>query len=198
MTRAGSVTVLACVLAVAVRGQGAIEISLKHDSRPETQTKEQLQRLLTTYDLSRYIFTRSLIIDEREIPHSHPVLTLHARHLKDDDLLLSTFVHEQLHWFVAQKDKEQAAAIQELRVAFPNAPAGFPEGAADQESSYLHLLVCYLEQRAVIELLGELRARQIMTFWAGDHYRWVYRMVLERGDDIGRVMAKHALLPGSR
>ena len=29
---------------------------------------------------------------------SHPVLTLHTRHRRDDDLLLSTFLHEQLHW----------------------------------------------------------------------------------------------------
>src|SRR5262249_41281436 len=66
---------------------------------PEAQTKEQLLRLLKTYDVSRWIFTKSIVIDERAIPHSHPVLTLHARHLQDDELLLSTFVHEQFHWF---------------------------------------------------------------------------------------------------
>ena len=93
------------LLGVTSYAQDRIEISLKHSSRVEIQTKEQLQRLLQTYDLSRWIFTRSILIDEQAIPHSHPVLTLHTRHLKDDELLLSSFVHEQLHWFLVQRDK---------------------------------------------------------------------------------------------
>jgi hypothetical protein len=40
-----------------------------------------LERLLKQYDLSKWIFTRKVIIDQGEIPHSHPVLTLHTRHL---------------------------------------------------------------------------------------------------------------------
>jgi hypothetical protein len=32
----------------------------------------------------------------------------------DDELLLSTFVHEELHWFVADR-KQSDAAIKELR-----------------------------------------------------------------------------------
>jgi hypothetical protein len=119
--------------------QDKIDISLKSGSQAEIQTREQLQRLLTTYDLSKWIFTKSILIDEKSIPHSHPVLTLHTRHLKDDDLLLSTFVHEQLHWFLVQKDKETKEAIKELRMLFPNVPVGFPVGSEDEESTYLHL-----------------------------------------------------------
>lgn len=63
-------------------------------------TKVQLERLLDSYDLSPWLYTRSVAIDADAIPHSHPVLTLHTRHLDDDRLLLSTFVHEQLHWFL--------------------------------------------------------------------------------------------------
>src|SRR5262245_43386378 len=86
--------------------QEKIEISLKRGSQGEAQTKAQLERLLKFYDLSKWIFTRSVVIDEKSIPHSHPILTLHTRHLKDDELLLSTFVHEQIHWFLAQKNEE--------------------------------------------------------------------------------------------
>src|SRR5262249_19233398 len=171
-----------------------LEIALKQGSVPEAQTKEQLLRLLKTYDVSRWIFTKSIVIDERAIPHSHPVLTLHARHLQDDELLLSTFVHEQFHWFLVQNEKERDEAIKELRAVFPTVPARGPEGVQDENSTYLHLLDCYLEYRAVQQLLGELKTRQVMEFWATDHYTWVYRTVLERPGDIAAIMTKHKLL----
>src|SRR5262245_17455091 len=186
------------LLSITSYAQDKLDISLKSGSQSEIQTKEQLQRLVKTYDLSKWIFTKAILIDEKSVPHSHPVLTLHTRHLKDDDLLLSTFVHEQLHWFLVQKDKETNEAIKELRVVFPKVPVGFPEGSEDEESTYLHLLVNYLEYRADRELLGELRAKQVMDFWATDHYKWVYKTVLERTRDIGNIAFKHKLIPANR
>jgi hypothetical protein len=90
----------------------AVEIKLTQGSQQETATRDQLQRLLKNYDVSRWIFTTSIIVDEMAIPHSHPVLTLSTRHLRDDELLLSTFVHEQLHWFLAQRVKQTEDAIE--------------------------------------------------------------------------------------
>ena len=136
-------------------------------------------------------------IDEKSIPHSHPILTLHTRHFHDDELLLSTFVHEQLHWFLVQRGKETEEAIKELHGLFPMAPTRPPEGASDEYSTYLHLLVCYLEYRADQQLLGELKARQVMDFWASDHYTWVYKMVLERPREIGNITSKYKLIPRS-
>ena len=139
-----------------------IRISLKHnDDAGEVQTRSQLQKLLAQYDLSRFIFTKEIIIDRDSIPHSHPVLTLHTRHRKDDELFLSTFVHEQIHWFFTQHQEQTEQAVKELRTIFPKVPVGFPEGADSEDSTYLHLLVNTLEYRADKELLGELRARQI-------------------------------------
>ncbi|HJZ71031.1 MAG TPA: hypothetical protein VKE51_04780 [Vicinamibacterales bacterium] len=194
MRRCLSAALLASWLAAPVSAQPALEIALKQGSPREAQTREQLQRLVKTYDVSRWIFTKSIVVDERAIPHSHPVLTLHARHLLDDDLLLSTLVHEQFHWFLVEKESETKEAIAELRPLFATVPVSQPEGAQDEHSTYLHLLDCYLEYRAVQQLLGELKARQVMEFWATDHYTWVYRTVLDRSRDIGAVMAKHKLL----
>ena len=182
----------------ALYAQEKISISLAHGSKAEQQTKEQLQRLLTAYDLSKWVFTKSIIIDEKSIPHSHPILTLHTRHLKDDELLLSSFVHEQLHWFITQRDKDSEAAMKELRVLFPKIPVGFPEGSNDESGNYEHLLVVYLEYRADRELLGELKARQVMDFWAVDHYTWIYKTVLERTRDIGNIAFKYKLIPANR
>ncbi|HEX8746957.1 MAG TPA: hypothetical protein VF717_07135 [Pyrinomonadaceae bacterium] len=173
--------------------QNELKITLRNNAADEAQTRTQLQRLLGQYDLSKYIFTREIVIDRQAIPHSHPVLTLSARHLRDDELLLATFVHEQFHWFLSQREEQTEKAKQELKTIFPKVPVGFPEGAKDENSTYVHLLVNVLEYGAIIELLGELKARQVMEFWATDHYRWIYRQVLAEGRKIREVMIKQKL-----
>jgi hypothetical protein len=188
----------AVCMSSALHAQANLEIALKHGSKVEQQTRDQLQRLLKAYDLAKWTFTKSILLDEESIPHSHPVLTLSARHVKDDELLLSTFVHEQAHWFLTQNSKATEDAKQELRSMFPKVPIKPPEGASDEESTYLHLIVIYLEYRADRELLGELKARQVMEFWAIDHYTWIYKTVLERPRDIGNVAFKHKLVPPVR
>jgi len=197
MKRIITTTLIALFLSNASSAQSSVEIALKQGSKEEEQTKAQLQRLLKTYDLTKWIFTRAILIEEKSIPHSHPVLTLSTRHLRDDELLLSTFVHEQSHWFLTQNHKNTEEAKKELRVLFPKVPVSFPEGASDEESTYLHLIVIYLEYRADRELLGELKARQVMDFWSTDHYTWIYKTVLERARDIGNIAFKHKLIPAA-
>jgi|SRR5262245_15822502 len=175
--------------------QASLDITLKHGTPAEARTREQLERLLATYNVSPWIYTKTIVIDEQAIPFSHPVLTIHTRHLRDDELLLSTFVHEELHWFLAARQEATDQAIGDLRKLFPTVPAGGTAGARDEYSTYLHLLDCYLEQQADVELLGELKTKQVMDFWATDHYTWVYQTVISRSQDIGRIMRDRGLIP---
>ena len=96
-------------------------------------------------------------------------------------------------WFLEQRHKDTEAAIADLRHIYPKVPVGFPEGSENEESTYLHILVVFLEYRADIRLLGELRAREVMEFWSNDHYTWVYRTVLADRRDIARIIAAHNL-----
>jgi len=48
---------------------------------------------------------------------------------------------------------------------YPDVPIGGQDGASDEESSYLHIIVCYGEYEKMKELVGANRARQIMEFW---------------------------------
>lgn len=184
--------------AAPVVSQTKIEITLKNNTPAEIQTKAQLERLIKSYDLTAWTFTTKVQIDEKAIPHSHPVLTLHTRHSKDDDLLLATYVHEQIHWHMSAKHKDSAEAFKELEAMFPNAPEKFPEGAGGKQSTYVHIFVCYLEMRAMRELVGELRTKQVMDYWATDHYTWIYKTVVERPRDIGGILFKHKLLPSAK
>jgi hypothetical protein len=183
--------------AVASLGQEPLKITVANSTPDELKVKAQLERLLKSYDVAKWIATKSIVIDEKTaVPHSHPVLTLSTRHIKDDELLLSTFVHENMHWFVIREDGKIEAAIKEFRTMFPKVPVAGLEGANGEDSTYNHIAVCYLEYRAMRELLGELKAKQVMEFWATDHYTWIYKTVLERPRDIGQVLFKYNLVPG--
>jgi hypothetical protein len=103
-----------------------INIELKNGTDVERETKAQLEKLLKSYDLKKYTFTYDVLIDEQATPHSHPVLTLHARYrtlVNSDDLLLSTYVHEQLHWYLAAHNADTSAAEAELRKSIPRFPS---------------------------------------------------------------------------
>jgi hypothetical protein len=171
----------------------SVDIQLAHNTPAEQQTEAALKRLLQQYDTSKYTFTHKVIIDEESIPHSHPVLTLHTRHLGHDDEMLSTYVHEQLHWYLDSKQKQTAAAEAELKKMYPKVPVGYPDGAQDEESDYLHLIDCYLEWQADRQLLGDARALAVMQHWAGDHYRWVYKAVLADANKIKAVVQHNNL-----
>lgn len=163
---------------VRAQGEGDIRIRLEHGSDPERLMARELRALLDTYDLAPWILTREILIDERAIPHSHPVLTIHTRHIGDEPMLLSTFLHEQLHWLEAGERMEAwRAAMRDLREIFPVVPGSEEGGARDEESTYRHLLVCDLEYQALASLLGPEEARE--TLARITHYEWIYERVLE-------------------
>ncbi len=157
----------------------------------EQRSCDQLERLLTAYDLSPWTFTTSIRMADFAVPHSHPVLTLNTRHLHDDLQALSTFLHEQIHWFEEANPARVAAAVAEFRHLYPNAPASMPEGAADLDSTYLHLVVCPLEFAALTRLLGLAEAREVIG--AKPYYTWLYERTLADWDLIHDVLTRHAL-----
>ena len=176
---------------------GTLEIRLASGTALEQRGREQLERLLATHDLSRWLFTRTVQIQSRVIPHSHPVLTLNTQYLDNDAAQLATFLHEQLHWFLVQNQAKLASAVTALERLYPKVPEAIPEGANGRRSTYLHLLVCLLEFDAVRDVLGETTARA--TLGAFGYYTWVYREVLERPEAIRQILRTQGLdVPDAR
>lgn len=137
----------------------------------------QLRALLRTHDLEPWIMTRRVLIDEEQIPHSHPVLTIHTRHIGDELGLLSTFVHEQLHWLEEEPWVDDfRAAMKEFEAMFPDVPSSSEGGARDSDSTYRHLLVCDMEYQALSALVGDIAARETLSKMT--HYKWIYEKVL--------------------
>ena len=169
----------------------AIDIQTAHGTSAETQTKMLLQSLIRKYDLAKYTFTDKVIIEQGAMNHSFPVITLNVRFRDLPDNLLSSYVHEQIHWYLRDHNDARVAAIDELEQKYPNAPTQYPEGGGSKESTYGHLITCYLEMRADRQLIGEKRTKRVIeqTPW----YSWVWKTVVNDEPTIAAVVKEQHL-----
>ncbi len=183
--------IVALALTEHVLAADPLSIQLARPTPREMQTAQTLKQVLSSYDLKKYTFAREVVIEERAMNHAFPVLTLNARFADSPDELLSSFVHEQLHWYLREHDTQQKAAIAELRQMYPNAPVGLPEGADTAYSTYGHLVDCYLEIQADRELIGPKRTDDVIKNkpW----YTWIYKTILRDEDKIRGVVQEHNL-----
>jgi hypothetical protein len=169
----------------------AIDIQTSHHSARELQEKVELEQLLKKYDVSKYTFTRAVVIEERAMNHAFPTLTLNVHFLGSDDELLSSFLHEQLHWYLAQHRLAMEDAVPRLKQMYPRAPVGPPEGADTEYSTYGHLVDCYLEIQADRELMGRERTDRVIKNkpW----YTWIYKTILQDEDKIAALVKAERL-----
>lgn len=182
----------------------AVSIELANNSPNEQKAKEQLERLLKEYDMTRWIFTKRIRIEQRVQPHSHPVLTLNTRSIDNDRRALTNFVHEQIHWFLAGRPRETNDAIRDVKRLYPDAPDNPTKGGArNKDSTWLHLVVCQLEFESARVLFGEEQAMVLMKHIIDESqtlnlgYFWIYQKVLDDQQRLSAVIRTHKLaLPG--
>lgn len=158
-------------------------------------TRQNLEHLVQIYDLRPILFTKKIFIESRVIPHSHPNLTLNTRYAEYPKKLLSVFVHEQLHWWAGLKKNDMDKAILEMKKVFPVLPK---EGLAkDPESTYLHLVICFLEYKAMIHYLEKKEANKILKdFIQVDKiYPWIYTQVYLKYKTLDPIINKYNLSP---
>lgn len=169
----------------------AIDIQLATGSAAEQQTRQALQALLRKYDLQKYTFTRQVVIEQGAMNHSFPVLTLNVRFRDVPDNLLSSYVHEQIHWYLRNHNSQRLAAIRDLEEKYPDAPTAYPAGGGSKESTYGHLVTCYLEMQADRELIGPQRTKRVIaqTPW----YSWIWKTVVQDEPTIAAVVQAHDL-----
>jgi len=178
-------------LAIPAFAREGVSVRTAHHGPREEQTAERLKKLIGTYDLSKYTFTREVVIDRGAMNHAFPELTLNARWADAPDDLLSSYIHEQLHWYLRDHDAQQKSAIDELRRMYPNAPVGLPEGAESAYSTYGHLVDCYLEIEADRQLLGPERTTTVVR--NKGHYTWIYDTIFRDESKIAAVVDEHQL-----
>ena len=179
-----------------------LTILVKSGSDRELRTAQQLLGLARTYDLSKWHFTRKVLIQENVPAHSHPLLTLHAGAGAgwraggvETDLqlarLLSVYVHEQIHrslhdWPERWERTQQAMA--ELEELFPDPPIG---RGGSKVSTYEHLIVFYLQKDAMKELVGDDMARRVWESFS--FLAWVRQTISTERTKIQAVIEKFDL-----
>ena len=104
-----------------------VEIDLETAQRDAEAARDLLRGLRERYDLSDWEYTHTVRIAPLEVPHSHPVLTLNAMDVRDEDAFLSTYLHEQIHWGLDLHREDETArhrAIAHHLSRRPSQPAG--------------------------------------------------------------------------
>jgi len=152
-------------------------ITTKNRTSSEILVKERLELLLKEHDISSYIFTDEVVVEDKVIPHSHPVLTLNSFPYNDQQMHLTDLIHEQLHWFLEEKQEAVDGAVKKLKTKYPDVPVGHPFGCRDETSTYEHLLLCRLCHLAAINVLGKKEADTILHYLQNHHYIWVYKTI---------------------
>ena len=144
-------------------GEGfRIDVDLDHARREAERVGGMLQALRRRHDLSRFEYTRVVRVVPGGDTFSHPILTLGNRFAANEDALLSTYLHEQMHWYLwylGTPERDPVAPFfDELVRRYPEAPTELPDGARNYESTYLHLVINWLEVAATAEFIEIGRA----------------------------------------
>lgn len=172
-----------------------LSIRTRAQTPTELEAQRTLERLVARYQLEPWCLTWEVLIFEAARPQSHPVLRLSARRLDgsvaDELWLMACFIHEQIHWVTQGNRAATEAAIDELRLLFPEVPIGGRDGGRDAWSTYLHLIVCLLEYRAMVELVGEAQAQATLRSYSG--YQWIYEQVFADKGTISGIAEKYGL-----
>ncbi len=182
-----------------------ILIDIEPAAREAARLHELLLALRRRHDLARFEFTSRVRIvptaatctNYPDDPAADPVITLGTRFAETPDVLLSTYLHEQMHCYLWRLGGRPpgviALVMDELVRRYPKAPVTLPEGARSYEETYEHLIVCWLELAATGELIGGARAAAIAdTQWG---YRWIYRTVIADFEPLGALCRQFGLYP---
>ena len=164
--------------------------------RAAERVRDMLLDLRRRHDLARFEYTKAVRIAPTEIPHSHPKLTLNT-FVSDERSLLATYLHEQMHWYLTWYSQARAAQWHELfrhlHERYPKVADSNAGGAQDEFSTYLHLIVNWLEIEAASQFVA--RERIVALAAARPFYRWPYRTVIADWEPLGALYAVQGLLP---
>jgi hypothetical protein len=173
-----------------------ITLDFSRVRRGAEHVRDMLLDARRRFDLSPLEYSKEVRIAPTEIPHSHPRITLNTW-IRDDLSLLAMYLHEQMHWYVTWYSHAHAPQWRQLfshlRERYPVAPVGGTDGANDEFSTYLHLLVNWLEIEAVSRFVQ--RDRVVEYVRQMPFYRWIYQTVIDDCQSLDALYRDRGLFP---
>ena len=171
-----------------------LEIEEINPNKWTSITKQNLLHLTQVYDLTPFFFTKKIHIQSQIIPSSHPVLLLNTKYAESPDKILAIFLHEQFHWWILKNQIRTNLAIIDLKEIYPKAPQTQSSG---KDSTYIHLIVCYLEYASLKLFIGEIMAQNVINDFIKKEklYPWIFSEVLKNELKIKTIIFNQKLNP---
>jgi len=162
---------------------------------PNTRlTASLISEVIELYSINSFLFTETVTIVENGTCFSHPNLTLTTQFNEDIELLMANFLHEQFHWYVAKQASRLRAIVSQLRLQFPELTYLSPPFVArTPDLTYIHIVVCFLEQYILRQLLGAKSAEKIRD--KVKMYLAVYQTIEDNYESIEALLTTHEMLP---
>jgi hypothetical protein len=171
-----------------------LEITELDPNKWSAMTKQNLIHLVQIYEISPFIFTKKVNIQTGAKSDSHLVLTLSTKHAENPKKILADFLHEQFHWMLKTNLKKTKRAAEELKHVYPLA---LLTQSVTNDLIYHHLIIYYLEFRALQLFLGTNEAKVIVKEYMKLDMMLpsVYFFVVQNDQIIRKIIRKNGLLP---
>ncbi len=158
-------------------------------------TRQNLDHLVKIFPLAPMFFTTDIHIQPQSVPTSHPILTLNTRYAENPNLLLASFLHYELHWWLERKSKEFQLAQADLKSLFFPLPA--VAISKSEKDTFQHLIICFLEYEALIHYLNLKEANKILKdlIYKEKIHPWIYKQAYKNYEEIKFIVKKYELMP---
>jgi hypothetical protein len=171
------------------RPAAGVDIRMVHGSDQEKAGAEALSAVLAEHEVSRWLFTDLVRVDDSiRGGFSHPLTIMPRILVSRPTSALTTFLHEQLHWSAEGPGIDPATT--EVRSRWPD-PPGPPGGGHDAESTWMHLSLCALEFFSLSEIIGTAAAEAELR--QQKYYGWIYEQILADPDWFAGFLDRHDL-----
>jgi hypothetical protein len=156
--------------------------------------KQNLLQLSQVYDIAPFIFTKTIHIESKVIPRSHPVLTLNTRFAESPKKLLAVFLNQEFQWWLKLNEARTLLGIQELKKIAPKAPI---TEALGKDSTYLKMLAAQLEVMALELYLGAEEKKKLLSekISIDKQDPWIYKFVQSNEEILKKILQTQKLLP---
>jgi hypothetical protein len=186
---------VACANSKKVETALSLDIEERHQSPATQETRLEILHLARKYDLSSFLYTKKIIIDPTvEKTKWKPEIILNTKYKDHPHRLMGQLLHEELHWWMRDHKQNVQVAIPELKKTFPGIPK--MRGAKDPDSTTRHLLICWMEFRALAKYFGEEDAADVLKHNVKEkHFPWIYSTVLKDHRKIEKIVRKYEFIP---
>lgn len=173
----------------------SLEIEEKHPGPDTARTRMEILHLARKYDLSSFLYTKKIVIDPTvKETRWRPNIVLNTRFKDHPHRLLGQLIHEELHWWMRDHKQNVQVAIPELKSTFRGSPR--IRGSRDPDSTYRHLLICWMEFRALAKYFGEEEAADVLKHSVKEkRFPWIYGKILKDHRKIEKIVRKYEFIP---